>query len=740
MGDSVEVELRVAAIPPTNRNDVGRGIVRMDSRSMKGVGVIPGESVIIQGSKKTYTIVDNAYPSDVGMDVIRMDGLTRANSGAIVGERVKVSRAAVVPVRKVTISPVGKVKMPTLEPETIARILKGRVLTKGDLVVLMSLPRGVREDYTQDIEIALPLFGPDIKFLVKSVEPNDGIIIDAKTSILVEKAEEKVVRRPFVTYEDIGGMGRIVEKVREIVELPLKHPEIFTQLGIDPPKGVLMHGPPGCGKTLLARAVGDETQARFLSINGPEIVGKFAGDAEEKLRKMFMTAQKNAPAIIFVDEIDAIASKRDDLYGIEGRIVAQLLTLMDGLKDRGQVVVIAATNRPEALDSALRRPGRFDREIAIGVPDREERKEILQIHTKGMPIEGVELDKIAEQTPGFTGADLAGLVKEAALLAIQRVLPKIDLDEEIPPEILNKIKVTKADFFGALRTVEPSALREVLIEIPKIKWEDIGGLDDVKTELKESVELPLKEPEKFKAMGIRPPSGLLLYGPPGCGKTLIVKAAASEANANFISVKGPEILSKWLGESEKAVRRIFKKARQLSPCIVFFDEIDSITPVRGSESNKATERVVNQILTELDGIEKREGVIFVAATNRPDLMDTALLRPGRIDRFVYVPAPDELTRKKIIKVQTKSMPLKSVDLARIVSATDNFSGADLEAVCREAAMFAIRANKTQVSQDDFDNAVKKVGPSLSSDTMAIYKQIRKTFRTRMPKEELGYFR
>ena len=736
----MEVELRVAAIPPTNRNDVGRGIVRLDSRSMKEVGVVPGEAVIIKGSKKTYAIVDNAYPSDVGLELIRMDGLMRANSGAIVGERVSVKRAAVVPVRRVTISPVGKVKMPSLEPDTIARILKGRVLAKGDLLVLMSLPRGVREDYTQDIEIALPLFGPDIKFLVKSVEPANGVMVDAKTSILVEKAEEKVVRRPFVTYEDIGGMGDTLKKVREIVELPLKHPEIFAQLGIEPPKGVLMHGPPGCGKTLLARAVGDETQARFLSINGPEIVGKFAGEAEERLRKMFASAQKNAPAIIFIDEIDAIASKRDNLYGIEGRIVAQLLTLMDGLKDRGQVVVIAATNRPEALDSALRRPGRFDREIAIGVPDRQGRKEVLQIHTKGMPLHGVDLDKIADLTPAFTGADLAGLVKEAALIAIQRVLPKIDLEEEIPPEILNKIKVTRDDFFGALWTVEPSALREVIVEIPKVKWDDIGGLEKVKTELMESIELPLKEPEKFKTMGIHPPNGVLLYGPSGCGKTLIVKAAANEANANFISVKGPEILSKWLGESEKAVRSIFKKARQLSPCIVFFDEIDSITPVRGSDSNKASERVVNQILTELDGIEKREGVIFVAATNRPDLIDSALLRPGRIDRFVYVPAPDKVTRKKILEIQTKSMPLKAVDLNDVVARTENFSGADLEAVCREAAIFAIRASRKEVSQENFSKAVEKVGPSLSEDVIGKYLSIRKTFRTKMPKEELGYFR
>ncbi len=736
----MEIELRVAEIPPTNQNDTGRGIVRLDSRSMRVIGVTPGDPVMIQGPKATFAVVDTAYPSDIGLGVVRMDGLIRANSGAAIGERVRVSRAKAIPIRKLAIAPVGGLKLPPMDPSTLARLLKGRVMTEGDFISLRTLPKSLREDYSYDLEIVMPLFGPQVKFRVKSVEPKGAILVGEDTSILLEKPEEKAVRRPFVTYEDVGGMGDLLSRVREIVELPLKHPEIFAQLGVEPPKGVLMHGPPGCGKTLLAKAVANETHAHFISINGPEIVGKFAGEAEERLRRLFNRAQKNAPAIIFIDEIDAIASKRDDLYGIEGRIVAQLLTLMDGLNERGQVIVLAATNRPDSIDPALRRPGRFDREISIGVPDRKGRKEILQIHVKGLPVKDVNLDRIADMTPGFTGADLAGLVKEASLLAIRRILPKIDLDEEIPPEILGKIRVTMRDFVEALRSVEPSALREVLVEIPNVKWEDVGGLESVKRELKESIEFPIKEPGKFKRMGIKPPRGVLLYGPPGCGKTLLVKAVANEANANFISVKGPEVLSKWVGESEKAVRRIFRKARQLSPCIVFFDEVDAIAPIRGTDSSKVSERVVNQLLTELDGIEKREGVVFVAATNRPDLLDPALLRPGRIDRFVYVPAPDEESRLKILKVHTKSMPLKGVDLQRIARETENFGGADLEAVCREAAMFAIRENRDKVTAKDFEEAVKKVGPSLNKRVIDYYTGLQRSFRTKLPGEEPSYFR
>jgi transitional endoplasmic reticulum ATPase len=736
----VDIELRVAEIPPTNRVDVGRGIVRIDTRSMKTIGVNPGDPVMITGSKKTFAIADNAYPSDVGLGMIRMDGLMRANSGAIVGERIKLKPAPAVPIQKLILSPVGKFRFTTLEPKTISNVIKGRVMARGDLIMLVSLPRGVRLDYTPEIEIALPLFGPQVKFIVKDMEPKDGILIGEETSIVVEKSEEKIVRKSFVTYEDIGGMRDTLQHIREIVELPLKHPEIFAQLGIEPPKGVLMHGPPGCGKTLLAKAVANETNAYFRSVNGPEIVGKFAGDAEERLRRIFEMAQKNAPAIIFIDEIDAIASKRDDAYGIEGRIVAQLLTLMDGLNERGQVVVIAATNRPDYLDPALRRPGRFDREISIGVPDKKGRKDVLQIHTKGMPLEEVNLDQIAEVTPGFTGADIAGLVKEAALTAIRRILPEVNLDQEIPQEVLSKLKVTKDDFTKALRDVEPSALREVLVELPKVRWVDIGGLDEVKQEIQESVELPLTNPEKFEKMGIKPPRGIMLYGPPGCGKTLLVKAAANEANANFISVKGSEILSKWLGESEKAIRSIFRKAKQLAPCIISFDEIDALAPTRRSESNEAAQRVVNQILTELDGIEKREGVIFIATTNRPDLVEDSLLRPGRIDRFVYVPSPDAETRKKILHIHTASMPLEKVNISEVVDSTENFSGADLEAVCREAAMFAMREGRDKVGQKDFIKAVEKVGPSLSQNTIEVYSKLKKSFRTRVPKEEAGYFR
>jgi len=739
---SVEIELRVFEIPSTNQNDTGRGIVRIDTKSMRAIGVSIGDAVEIVGSKKTYAIVDSAYPSDIGLGIIRMDGLIRRNAGATIGEKVRVRPARVFPATKVVISPVGPA-MVKINPTLLNKILRGRVMTKGDVIMLRPLPRALRRDYSEELEVVFPFFGPQMQFTVKEVRPPGGVLITPQTHILIEKVEGEVERRKprVVTYEDIGGMKDVVQRIREIVELPLKHPELFARLGIEPPKGVLLYGPPGCGKTLLAKAVANETNAYFITINGPEIISKFAGEAEERLRRIFDRAKKNAPSIIFIDEIDAIAQKRDDLYGIEGRIVAQLLTLMDGLEERGQVIVIAATNRPEVLDPALRRPGRFDREISIAVPDRKGRKEILQIHTRGMPLaDDVDLEKIAELTPGFTGADLAGLVREAALLAIRRILPKIDLDEEIPEDVLSNLKVNMQDFMDALKNVEPSALREVLVEIPKIRWEDIGGLEKVKEEIREAIELPLKEPEKFRKMGIKPPSGILLYGPPGCGKTLLVKAAANEANANFISVKGPEILSKWVGESERAVREIFRKAKQLAPCIVFFDEIDAIAPVRGSDANRVTERVVNQLLTELDGIEKREGIIFVAATNRPDLLDPALLRPGRIDRFIYIPAPDREARLEILKVHTKNMPLKKVDLEGIAENTEYFSGADLEAVCREAAIFAMKEGRDYVTQKDFQRAIEKVGPSLNEKIIEFYTTVKQKFRTRLPKEQPTYFR
>ena len=538
-----------------------------------------------------------------------------------------------------------------------------------------------------------------------------------------------------VTYEDIGGLHEELQRIREMVELPLKHPELFRHLGIDPPKGVILYGPPGCGKTLIAKAIANETGAHFISINGPEIMSKFYGESEARLREVFQEAEQNAPSIIFIDELDAIAPKRGEVTGeVERRVVSQLLTLMDGLKTRGQVIVIGATNRIEAVDPALRRPGRFDREIRIGVPDRNGRKEILQIHTRRMPLaEDVDLDELADITHGFTGADIAALCREAAMSALRRFLPKIDLEREtIPAEILEQIKVTREDFSNALRLVQPSALREVILEIPNVRWEDIGDLEQVKQELREAVEWPLKYPDVFKRLGIRPPRGILLYGPPGTGKTLLAKAVATESEANFISVKGPEVLSKWVGESEKAVREIFRKARETAPCIIFFDELDAIAPRRGMHTDAGvTDRIVNQILTEMDGIQILKGVVVIGATNRPDILDPALLRPGRFDRVMYVPPPDERGRYQIFQIHTREMPLDDdVDLRRLAEMTDGYTGADIEAVCREAALTAAREdlNIKKVSMRHFLAALEKVKPSITPEQKREYEKILTDFR------------
>ncbi|MEX2701600.1 MAG: CDC48 family AAA ATPase, partial [Candidatus Baldrarchaeota archaeon] len=540
---------------------------------------------------------------------------------------------------------------------------------------------------------------------------------------------------PAITYEDIGGLHEAIQRIREMVELPLKHPELFQRLGIDPPKGVLLFGPPGCGKTLLAKAVANESDAYFIAINGPEIMGKFYGESEHRLRQVFDDAEKNAPSIIFIDEIDAIAPKREEVTGeVERRVVAQLLALMDGLKARGQVIVIGATNRPNALDPALRRPGRFDREIEIGVPDRDGRREILQIHTRGMPLaEDVNLDRVADMTHGFVGADLAALCREAAMKALRRYLPEIDLDEEvIPPHVLEKIKITMKDFLDALKEIQPSAIREVLVEVPNVHWDDVGGLEEVKRELKEAVEWPLKHPKVFKRMGVDPPKGILLYGPPGTGKTLLAKAIATESEANFISVKGPELMSKWVGESEKAVREIFRKARMVSPTIIFFDEIDSLAPRRGFTSEtQVTERVVSQLLTELDGLEPLREIIVIAATSRPDMLDPALLRPGRFDRLIYVPPPDKKARLEILKIHTRKMPIADdVDLLKLAEATNGFVGADLAALCREAAMLALREDieAKVVKWEHFEKALQKIHPTVTPEAIRWYERLKEQFK------------
>ncbi|MBU3941371.1 MAG: phosphomethylpyrimidine synthase ThiC [Nanoarchaeota archaeon] len=562
-----------------------------------------------------------------------------------------------------------------------------------------------------------------------------------KTPIGIGKGLRTKVNANIGTSKDYPFLDEEIKKIREMVEIPMKHPEIFERLGVEPPKGVLLHGPPGTGKTLLAKAVANETDANFILINGPEVMSKFYGESEKNLRDKFDEAEKTAPAIIFIDEIDAIAPKREEVHGeVERRVVAQLLALMDGLNARGKVVVIAATNIPNSIDIALRRPGRFDREIEIGVPGKQGRLDVLKIHTRNMPLaKNVNLKEIADKTYGFVGADLAALAKEAAMIVLRRILPDLKLKEKniIPKEVLEKLKITKKDFARALGIVRPSALREVLVEIPDIKWTDIGGLEDVKQELKEAVEWPLKNPESFKNLGVNPPKGVLIYGAPGTGKTLLAKAVANESDANFILVKGPEMLSKWVGESEKAVRAVFKKARQTAPTIIFFDEIDSIAPRRGiSSDSHVTERVVNQILTEMDGLEDMQDVVVIAATNRPDMLDPALLRPGRFDRIILTPAPDKKTREEIFKVHTKNMPLKDVKIDELAEKTEGYAGSDIEAICREAAIFALRKDikADKVGMNCFEKALKKVRPSITKEIEKAYEDIRNHFSSARAKE------
>jgi len=574
-------------------------------------------------------------------------------------------------------------------------------------------------------------------FRVVRTIPRGAVVPDDDTSVEILPQPVTELAIPPVTYDDIGDLKEAKQKIREMVELPMRHPEVFKRLGIEPPKGILLYGPPGCGKTLLAKAVANETDAYFISISGPEIMSKFYGESERRLREVFQKAQQNAPAIIFIDEIDAIAPKRGEVVGeVERRVVAQLLALMDGLTPRGNVIVIGATNRINDLDPALRRPGRFDREIEIGVPDKKGRLEILQVHTRGMPLKDVDLEEIAAITHGYTGADLAALCREAAMIALRRYMPEINLREDrVPPEVLEKMVVTKEDFMKAFKEVVPTAMREVYIETPNVRWENIGGLEDVKQELRECVEWPLKHPEAFERMGIKPPKGVLLFGPPGCGKTLLAKAVATESEANFISVKGPELLSKWVGESERGIREVFRRARTVSPAIIFFDEIDALAPRRDLIYGDAgvTQRVVSQLLTEMDGLIVLKDVVVIGATNRPDMLDPALLRPGRFDRLIYVPPPDEETRYKILKIYTKNMPLADdVNLREIAKRTQYYSGADIEALCREAAMMALRRdiNAENVKMEDFERALEKVGASLNERIVKAYEEMAKKLRER----------
>ena len=735
-----EIKLKVAE---AQQDDVNKGIVRIDSQIMRELGVQQGSIVEIESSRKTVSIAGRAFPSDIGLAIIRMDGLTRKNSGTSVGEYVTIRATEVKPAATIKIAPAQKGTYIQAHPEIFRRALLGRAVVKGDIISLGGTRRrrvtmtgnpffdDIFKIVDEEFNISLG-FGPDIKYAVVSTAPKDSVLIteDTEVEVLAEAVETKEEIVPEVSYEDIGGLQDELKKVREMIELPLKHPELFETLGIQPPKGVLLYGPPGTGKTLIAKAVANESNAYFISVAGPEIMNKFVGEAEKRLRDIFNEAETNAPAIIFIDEMDAIAPKREESYGeVERRVVAQLLSLMDGLKARGRVIVIAATNRPDALDPALRRGGRFDREIEIGVPNKEGRLEILKIHTRVMPLtKDVDRKSLADVTHGFVGADLESLCKEAAMAALRRILPQFNLDlkenERIPQEILEKLRVTKADFKEALKMVRPSAMREVLIETPKVKWSDIGGLLGVKQEMKEAIEWPLNSPEMFKRLGIRPPRGILLYGPPGCGKTLIAKAVATESQANFIYVKGPEVISKWVGESERAIREIFKKARQVSPCIIFFDEIDSLASKRGMVSDsKVAERVTDQILTEMDGLEDMSDVVVIGATNRPELLDSALLRPGRFDRFLLVPPPDEKTRLEILKIHISKMPTeKGVSIQGLAQKFNGYSGADIESACREAAMLALREDTEAkiVKKDHFAKALEKVRPSLTKRDIEKY--------------------
>ena len=717
-----EVVLRVAE---AKQRDVGKGKVRIDPEYLRMIDAEPGDVVEIEGRKKTAAIALPAYPEDRGSDIIRMDGLIRKNAGVSIGDKVIVRKANVRPAVMMKLAPANfSITIDSGFVNYVRKKLIEYPVVEGDTVLI-------------------PVLNQSIPFVVIQTKPQGVVVVTYDTNIVLLEKPVEQGRIPRVTYEDIGGMKDIIQKVRELVELPLKHPEVFKRLGIEPPKGILFYGPPGVGKTLLAKAIANETNAYFIAINGPEIMSKYYGESEQRLREIFEEAKKHAPAIIFIDEIDAIAPKRDEVIGeVERRVVAQLLALMDGLESRGEVIVIAATNRPNALDPALRRPGRFDREIEIPLPDKQGRLEILQIHTRNMPLASdVDLERLAEMTRGYTGADLAALVKEAALHALRRYLPKIDLSEDrIPPEVLEEMEVRMEDFMTALREIVPSGLREIYIEVPEVHWDDIGGLEDVKQQLREAVEWPLKYPEVFNRMGIEAPKGILLFGPPGTGKTMLAKAAATESGANFIAVRGPEILSKWVGESEKAIREIFRKARLHAPAIIFFDEIDAIAQTRGFyDTSGVTYRIVNQLLAELDGIEPLTNVVVIAATNRPDILDPALLRPGRFDKIIYVPPPDTRARLEILKIHTRKMPLaEDVDLELLALKTEGYSGADIAALCREAALLALRENinATRVHMRHFMKALEVIRPSITADMVKFYEDWYKQARQQLPGSKL----
>ncbi|MAG79273.1 ATPase [Candidatus Pacearchaeota archaeon] len=794
-----QVQLKVVE---AMQDDAYKGIARIDAEVMRELGIRRGDVVSIKGNRETVAIADRAYPADVGEGIIRIDGILRKNAKTGLGDAVNISKAEIKEAKKVMIAPAQKHIMVQADSESLRRGLLGRTVLKGDIVVLGGVQRrkdlfsdmGLGEDFGDMFGEAFENMGfgnlgggvSQIRFMVVNTNPNQPVVITENTEVTlnpkaVEITDEKI---PEITYEDIGGLTEEIKKIREMVEIPMKHPEIFQRLGIDAPKGVLLHGPPGTGKTLLAKAVANESEANFILLNGPEIMSKFYGESEKRIRDIFEEAEKTAPTIIFIDEIDAIAPKREEVMGeVERRVVSQILTMMDGLKSRGKVIVIGATNRVNSLDPALRRPGRFDREIAINVPRKEGRLSVLKIHTRGMPLtKDVNLDELSSVTHGFVGADLEALSKEAAMGVLRKHLHKIKLDEEqIPKEILEKLIISQNDFMDALKIVRPSAMREVLVETPNVDWDSAGGLDKIKEELKEAIEWPLKYPESFTRMGIRPSKGILLYGPPGTGKTLLAKAVAKESEANFIQIKGSSLLSMWVGESEKGIRKIFERARQVAPCIIFFDEMDALAGKRGVEQGtKVTERVLNQLLAEMDGLEDLNNILVVGATNRPDLLDTALLRPGRFDKILLVNAPEEKGRLEILNIHTKKMPIelgkeeikqldegfKNIKVTKVISQlasdkpvssedlksldkkvdfgkltdkekllhylakkTVGYTGADIESLVREAAILSLRESidSKEVNKKHFDEALKKVKPSVSKPTIEVYKKVEENY-------------